>query len=55
MPFNEFLKLCTTIRSLYCKEVAQAVFEKNVAQYYNLGNFVKKSENGTLQFEQLPI
>lgn len=43
MPFDEFLKLCTTIRSLYDKSTAVAFFEKNVGQYYNLGNFQKNS------------
>lgn len=39
MPFDEFLKLCTTIRSLYSKDCAQKVFKANVGQYYNLGDF----------------
>lgn len=39
MPFEHFLKLCTTLRALYSKEIAQAIFESNVGQYYNLGDF----------------
>lgn len=39
MPFNDFLKLCTTLRSLYSKEIAQQVFESNVGKFHNLGDF----------------
>lgn len=43
MSFNEFLKLCCTLRTLYSKEVAQKHFEKNVGQFYNLGDFNPKT------------
>lgn len=39
MPFDEFLRLCGVMRSLYDKNTALAFFEKNVGQYYNLGSF----------------
>lgn len=55
MPFNDFLKLCTTLRSLYSKQVAQEVFEKNVGKFYNLGNFTKKTEKGALLFEEIAV
>ncbi len=42
MPFSDFLKLCMVLRSIYGKEVSQAVFEANVAKYYNLGKFDPK-------------
>lgn len=42
MPFSEFLKLCTTIRVLYSKQLATEFFERNVGQYYRLGNFDPK-------------
>lgn len=42
MPFSDFLRLCTTIRSLYDKSIAQSFFERNVSQFYNLGNFDPK-------------
>lgn len=44
MSFIEFLKLCQTVRTLYSKEVAQQLFEHNVAQYYNLGEFNLKKD-----------
>lgn len=43
MPFSDFLKLCQTIRSLYDKPKAQAFFEKNIGQFYKLGDFSKSS------------
>lgn len=42
MPFNDFLRLCTTIRVLYSKELAVEFFERNVGQFYKLGNFDPK-------------
>lgn len=43
MPFDEFLKLTTTIRALYDKATAVQFFEKNVGQFYNLGSFDKNA------------
>lgn len=42
MPFSEFLRLCTTIRVLYSKQLATEFFERNVGQYYKLGDFNPK-------------
>lgn len=42
MPFQDFLKLCTTIRCLYDKKLATDFFEKNIGQYYKLGDFDPK-------------
>lgn len=50
MSFEEFLKLSTTIRSLYSKEIAIQFFEKNVGQFYNLGNF---NPRNPLCFEEI--
>lgn len=43
MPFDDFLRLCNTMRSLYDKNTAVSFFEKNVGQYYNLGTLQKKA------------
>lgn len=51
MPFSDFLKLCQTIRAIYDKNKAQQFFEKNVSQFYNLGDFTKKSSLPNLDFE----
>lgn len=52
MNFTEFLKLCTTVRSLYDKQTAQQIFEKNVGQFYKLGDFWPKD---ALQFSETDI
>ncbi len=44
MSFSDFLKLCTTVRSLYDKNTAQELFEHNIGQYYNLGDFSPKKK-----------
>lgn len=38
MPFDEFLKLVSTVKMLYGRSVAEKFFTTNIQQYYNLNS-----------------
>jgi len=56
MPFDSFLKLVCTVRSIYDKQTAQTLFENNIGQFYNLGKFnPKKDVKIPLHFEEVGL
>jgi hypothetical protein len=50
MQFSEFLRLTSTIKMLYGREIAEKFFTSNIEKYYDLNNAsllnLSKEKNG---------